>query len=225
VSLNPARWFVNGVIKYGTSLLCRIDKSDLKKVPAHGPLILYVNHINSLEVPLLYAHLLPRRMIGLAKAETWDSAFMGWLFTQWEAIPVRRGEADMDAMRRSLEVLERGDIFVVSPEGTRSYDGKLLPAKPGVALVALRSGAPLLPVVHWGGENFKSNLKRLRRTDFSIRVGEPFYLDPRGERVTAEVRQQMVDEMMYQLAALMPEPYRGAYAAEGTTKYLRFIER
>ena len=217
-----AFWFMNGVIKHGTSLLCRIDRSELHRVPPRGPLILYTNHIGSLEVPLLYSHLLPRKMVGLAKVETWDSAFMGWLFDLWGSIPVRRGEADMEAMRRSLQVLERGEIFAISPEGTRSYDGILLRAKPGPVLIALRSGAPLLPIAHWGGEQFGPNLKRLRRTDFTIRVGKPFYLDPRGQRVTAEVRQQMADEMMYQLAALMPAAYHGEYAGKGTSRYLRF---
>ena len=69
---------------------------------------------------------------------------------------------------------------------------------------------------------FLSNLKHLKRTDFHIRVGEPFKLDPGGERVTKEVRQQMVDEMMYRMAAMLPEYYRGAYAdlENATEKYL-----
>lgn len=79
-----------------------------------------------------------------------------------------------------------------------------------------------MPIVHWGGENFTNNIKRLKRTDFHVRVGEPFKLDTRGERVTHEVRQQMVDEMMYRLAAMLPENYRGAYAKleDSTGKYL-----
>lgn len=225
--MSLAFWMVNGLIRQTTSVLCRIDKEELRKVPERGPLILYTNHIGSLEVPLLYAHLLPRRIAGIAKAETWDNRLMGWLFDLWDAIPVRRGEADLEAMRRSLEALERGEIFAIAPEGTRSRDGRLLRARPGVVVLALRSGAPLLPVAHWGAEAFDANLKKMRRTDFHIRVGEPFRLDPGGERVTQEVRQQMVDEMMYRLAALMPPAYRGAYAdlENATEKYIRPSER
>lgn len=214
---------MNTVIRLGTDILCRIDKRDLPKVPARGPLILVINHIGSLEVPLLFVHLQPRKMIGLAKIETWDSKFIGWLFDLWDAIPVRRGEADLEAIRACLQVLKAGDILAIAPEGTRSYNGRLLLAQPGIVLIALRSGAPILPMAHWGGEDFGSNLKKLKRTDFHIRVGKLFYLDAKGERMNGEIRQAMADEIMSQIAALMPEDYRGEYAnCKSPPKYLRF---
>jgi 1-acyl-sn-glycerol-3-phosphate acyltransferase len=218
------RGFLNVVIRLGTSILCRIERAPLGQVPKRGPLILAVNHIGSLEVPLIFAHLQPRKLTGLAKIETWDNKFMGWLFTLWEAIPVRRGEADLDAIRRCLAVLAAGNILALAPEGTRSGHGRLLRAEPGIALIALRSGAPILPLVHWGGEKFSANLKRRKRTDFHIRVGKQFHLDAGGGKVTGEVRQAMADEVMYQMAALMPEEYRGEYAelTKATTKYLKF---
>ena len=70
---------------------------------------------------------------------------------------------------------------------------------------------PILPVAHWGGENYLKNLKRLKRTDFHIRIGEPFCLKLEGVRVTREIRQQIADEMMGRIAKLMPAEYRGAY--------------
>jgi 1-acyl-sn-glycerol-3-phosphate acyltransferase len=83
---------------------------------------------------------------------------------------------------------------------------------------------PILPFAHWGGENFMKNVKRLKRTDFHVRVGKPFYLDAKGEKVNAERRQAMVDEIMRQLAELMPEGYRGEYAnLNQPSKYLRFV--
>jgi 1-acyl-sn-glycerol-3-phosphate acyltransferase len=218
-----SRWFMNMVIRLGTDILCRIDKHDFSKVPARGPLILVTNHISSLEVPLLFVHLQPRKMIGLAKIETWNNKFMGWLFDLWEAIPVRRGEADLEAIRCCLDVLKAGDILAVAPEGTRSYNGRLLHAQPGIVLIALHSGAPILPMAHWGGEAFGANLKRLKRTDFHVRVGKLFYLDANGEKVNGEIRQVMVDEIMSQVAVLMPGNYRGEYANyKDPLKYLRF---
>ena len=216
--------FICNLIKFGTNLLCRIDKADLEKVPHHGPLISYVNHIGSLEVPLVFAHLQPRALTAMTKAESWDNPFFSWLFNLWNLIPVRRDEVDIDAMRQSIKMIKDGYIFGISPEGTRSRDGKLLRAHPGVVPIALRSKAPLQAIAHWGAEDFSENIKRLRRTDFHIRVGEMFYLDAKGERVTSEVRQKMVDEMMYQLAKLLPEQYRGYYAdlENATEKYLRF---
>jgi 1-acyl-sn-glycerol-3-phosphate acyltransferase len=218
------QWLVVAAIKAGTAIMCRIDRDDLAKVPSNGPLILAANHISSLEVPLLFAYLQPRKTIGLAKIETWDSKFMGWVFDLWDSIPIRRGEVDREAIRRCLETLKAGNILAVAPEGTRSYDGKLLDGQPGIVMIALQSGAPILPVVHWGGEDLPKNFKRLKRTDFHIRVGKPFTLDAKGERVNGEIRQEMVNEIMCQMAMLMPDKYRGQYANCGTTmqKYIRF---
>jgi 1-acyl-sn-glycerol-3-phosphate acyltransferase len=203
--------------------LCQIDAPDLNKIPKKGPLILYSNHTGQIEIPLLYAHLQPRPLAGIAKVETWDGWFLRWIFNLWEAIPIRRGEADIEAMRKSLEALDKGKILAISPEGTRNITGKLLKAHSGV--VSLATAVFLMPA-HWGGDKFSQNIKRLRRTDFHIRVGEPFKLDPGSQRVTKEVRQQMVDEIMYRLAALLPEYYRGAYAdmVNATEEYLSNLE-
>ena len=216
--------FFAWAIGVGINIVCRVETAELKQVPMRGPLIMAINHINSLEVPLLLAHLQPRRIIGLAKIETWDNKFMGWLFDLWDSIPIRRGEADLEAVHRCLSALSTGDILGVAPEGTRSNDGKLLQGQPGIVLIALHSGAFILPVAHWGGEDFSKNIKHLRRTDFHIRVGKPFALDAKGEKVNGKVRQEMVDEIMYQIAILMPGEYRGAYANWNPPpqKYLRF---
>jgi 1-acyl-sn-glycerol-3-phosphate acyltransferase len=140
------------------------------------------------------------------------------------AIPLRRGEADIGALRKALELLKAGYIVAIAPEGTRSEHGRLQRAHPGVVLLALRSGALLLPVVYYGAERYRENLRRLRRTDFHIVVGKPFYVDAGGVKVTRQVRQQILDEIMYQMAALLPPHYRGVYSDlnAATEKYLTF---
>jgi 1-acyl-sn-glycerol-3-phosphate acyltransferase len=213
---------VTSLMKFGLNhILCRVDAPDLDKISPRGPLILYTNHTGSIEAPMLYAQIYPRPATGWAKIESWDNWFLNWIFGLWEVIPVRRGEADMSALRRALDVLKQGYIFGVAPEGTRNKTGQLIRAKPGAVMLALLSGAPLLPVAHWGGENFLPNLKNFKRTDFHIRVGEPFRIDTNGARVTGETRQEIADEMMVRLAALLPEKYRGKYADLGkaTGKY------
>jgi 1-acyl-sn-glycerol-3-phosphate acyltransferase len=199
------------ILKVATSILCRIDAPDLDKVPMRGPLIVYSNHTGQIEVAVLFSQLQPRPMTGWAKMEAWRNPFLHWLFDLWGLIPVRRGEADTTALRKAISALEKGYIFGIAPEGTRNISGKLKRAHPGTVLLALHSDAPLLPVAHWGGERFLKNLARLKRTDFHIRVGEPFYLNVNGIRVTREIRQQIVDEMMVRLAALLPLEYRGEY--------------
>ena len=207
-----------------TSLLCRVDVAQLAKVPERGPLILVANHINFLEIPVLYTRMGSRPLITFAKAETWDNPFKRFLFDLSYAIPVRRGEVDTAALRRAVEVLESGHILAIAPEGTRSGHGRLQRGRPGVAMMALRSGAPLLPLAYYGGEQFWRNAPRLRQTDFRVVVGRPFTLNADGIKVTREVRQQITDEIMYQIAALLPPAYRGYYSdpARATSTFLRF---
>jgi 1-acyl-sn-glycerol-3-phosphate acyltransferase len=143
-----------------------------------------------------------------------------------DAIPLRRGEADLEAMRLAREKLQAGYIVGVAPEGTRSYNGRLQTAHAGVVLLALHSGAPLQPLVFYGHEGFPDTLKHLQRTDFHIRVGKRFYLDTGGEKVNRDSRSQMLDQIMYQLAALLPPEYRGAYAdlTKASETYLKFVD-
>ncbi len=223
--MNLLQSILVAIARTGISILCKIDAPDLQRVRRTGPLILVVNHINTLDVPMVEAQLYPRNLIVLAKEETWDNPFMGWLFSTFHAIPIRRGEVDLQAIHRCLEVLGTGGLLAVAPEGTRSYDGKLQTGQQGVVLLALRSGAPILPVVHWGGEALRHNLKHLKRTTLHLRVGKPFVLESRGEKIVGKVRQEMVDEIMRQMAALMPKAYRGVYTDgdRAEIKYIRFV--
>jgi 1-acyl-sn-glycerol-3-phosphate acyltransferase len=219
-------WFLTFLVRVYTRVTCRLDISDLQKFPMHGPLIAIANHTGQIEVPLIFAHLQPRKLTGWAKIETWDNKFLNWVFNIWGIIPVRRGEADMHALKAALRALENGFIFGVAPEGTRNYTGILRRALPGTVIVALHSGAPIIPIAHWGGEAFLKNLKRFKRTDFHIRIGEPFKINVEGVKVTGEVRQQIVDEMMYELAKYLPEEYRGEYAdmSKATTRFIEKIK-
>ncbi len=215
---------VNFTIKGITEILCRIDTKPLEQVPLRGPLIMVGNHINFLDAPVLYTRLQPRRITGFVKSETWNNQALGLLFDLWGAIPIRRGEADINAMRQALQALEDGEILALSPEGTRSGDGCLLRGHPGVVSLALRSGAPILPMVIFGNEKFKDNLTKLQRTDFHIVVGNLFYLDNLGRRTSGSVRQEITDEIMFQIAALLPSMYRGYYADvhSATESFLKF---
>jgi 1-acyl-sn-glycerol-3-phosphate acyltransferase len=215
---------INPVVRFATSISCHINEEELRKVPKDGPLIVAANHISSLEVPIVVTRLDDRAMTGFAKAENWDHPFYRFIFEGWGAIPLRRGEADMTAMRAALATLKAGNILAIAPEGTRSGDGRLRRGLPGVVVLALKSGAPILPMVYYGGEQFKQNLRRFRRTPFNIVVGNAFHLNPGKEKTTHDVRQQMVDEIMYQLAAMLPPAYRGVYAnlSLATERYLAF---
>ncbi len=215
--MNLSYTFITISLKAITNLICHIDAVDAARVPLHGPLIIYTNHVNVLEIPILFTRLQPRSMHGMILAERWNIPVLRWMLEVTETIPLHRGEADIDGIHRGLDVLKRGEIVVISPEGTRSHDGRLHQAHPGVVLLALHSQAPLLPVAYFGAENWKDNLSRLKRTEFHLKAGRPFHLRAGSEKVTRAVRQRMADEMMVQLAQLLPEKYRGYYAIPRTS--------
>lgn len=216
---------VNGAIRLLTGLVCRVDEAQLQRIPRTGPLIIVVNHINFLETPLALVRLRPRPATGFAKAEWWQNPIVRRLFEMWGAIPLRRGEGDVEAFRLAFQALEQGKIMVLAPEGTRSGTGRLRRGQPGVALLALRSRAPILPLGFYGYVDLWRNMARLRRTDFHVAIGRPFRVRPVQGRVGSEVRQAIADQIMYQIAALLPESYRGEYAdlSRASESHLEFL--
>ena len=209
--MNFSLHLITFILRVYFRLTLRLDARGMEKVPAQGPLIIISNHTGQIEVPVLATLLQPRKITGWAKAEAFENPFLRWVFGAWGIIPVHRGEADIKSLKLALRSIEKGLIFGIAPEGTRNYTGKLKRALPGAVTLALHSGAPIIPIAHWGGEVYLKNLKKFKRSDFHLRVGEPFTIDTKGVKVSAELRQQIVDEMMVQLALLLPEEYRGEY--------------
>ncbi|HNE06099.1 MAG TPA: lysophospholipid acyltransferase family protein [Anaerolineales bacterium] len=215
-------WFITTALRVYFWLTLRVDApGGMDKVPVKGPLIIITNHTGQVEVPVFATMLQPRKITGWGKAEAFENPFLNWVFGAWDIIPVHRGEADMTALKSAFRMLEEGRIFGVAPEGTRNYTGILRRGLPGAAILALKSGVPVLPIAHWGGEKYIKNLKSFKRTDFHIRLGEPFYVKADG-KVTSEMRQEIVDEMMYRIASMMPKEYHGEYSdfSKSTGKYL-----
>ncbi|MGE5140279.1 MAG: lysophospholipid acyltransferase family protein [Rudaea sp.] len=222
--ISALRVFVRAGLRAAATCLLRVDAEQIKKIPQEGPLILATNHVNSLDIPVVNGYLGQRRMAVMVKREAWDNPFLALLFGLYGGIPLNRGETDVPAFRQALAVLRQGAILAIAPEGTRTGDGRLRRGHPGIAMVALHSGAPLLPIAIYGFENFTSNLMHLRRTEFHVAVGNSFLVRTDGVNTPREARQQISDEIMYQIAALLPERYRGYYSNlnDATEHYLEF---
>lgn len=216
---------VHWVIRFLLFFLCKADWKALKAVPRQGPMILVGNHVNFLDAPVAATFMYPRKIVSLVKKETFDKPVLDFLFRIWGSIPVNRGTADFSALGKAVKVLERGEFFAIFPEGTRTKDGCLIKGHSGVVLVALKTGVPILPIVQYGSEQFTTCIRKLRRTRITFKVGEPFLLRPGSPHPKKEERQIITDEIMYQLARLLPEEYRGYYAdlSKATTQHLDFI--
>lgn len=184
---------------------------NVEYIPASGPAILISNHISFLD-PVLIVGLLPRPVIPMSKVENFEDKFLGPLVRAFDAFPVQRGEADRQALYMSLHVLEAGQLLWISPEGTRSPIGQLQRGQKGLAFIATRSGAPIVPLAFVGTDQFKYNLRRLKRTPVRLIVGPPFYLGQAQPHARGEVLDRLTDEAMRRIAALLPPGMRGVYA-------------
>lgn len=217
---------VNAFIKLLAKIFLKLDTSELYKVPQEGPLIAIGNHINFLEPPIMIAHLHPRKTTGLVKKENWDKPLYKFLFNAWGAIPIDREIADFTAFQEAKEALKDRKILAVAPEGTRTHDGQLIQGKPGIAMLALQTDVPLQAVAFFGHEEFWTNVKRLKRTPMNIRVGKLFQINLQGQRKSKAVLQAVADEMMLELAKLMPEKYWGFYANhdKGNQQFIEYLD-
>jgi len=227
-ALSTTERILNRVIKIFLNSIYKLDIADLRNVTRSGPGIVMTNHTSNIEGPAVYVYLRPRRTIGLAKIELWENPITRLLMNVWESIPVHRGRVDSVALRACIKALENQSFLGVAPEGTRSRDGTLKQAQPGVAMLAARTGAPVYPTAQWGFTDIGRNLKRLRRTPVTIRIGPPFTVKlPEGVKPSMPVLRQVADEMMYQIAQLLPARYRGVYSdlSRMTTDYLQFAQQ
>ena len=209
-------------------ILIRIDDKDLRRLPLGGPAILITNHTSNIEGPLFYVRLRPRATIAMAKTELWKFFATRMIMEAWGAIPLRRGRLDRKALAKCVRVLEQGQFLCIAPEGKRSKDGTLLRGQPGATWFAADKNIPIYPMVQWGCLDIFKELAHLRRPKVVIKVGPPFLVrTPRDHHAHGDELQTMADEMMYQLADLLPSRYRGYYADTSgkTTKYLEFVEK
>ena len=198
---------------------CRVSVSGLENVPTSGPLILAGNHISNADPPLVANWLTPalgRPVHWMAKAEALDWPVAGWFMRQNGAFGIQRGAADTEAFRLARSVLDDGRVLGTFPEGTRSPTGALQRAKDGVTLLALRTGARVLPIGVSGTDHFWPRGARTWRigSRIALRVGEPFLLE-RG--VGPDGRKESLDDvttrLMLRIAELLPERHRGVYGA------------
>jgi 1-acyl-sn-glycerol-3-phosphate acyltransferase len=127
---------------------------------------------------------------------------------------LRRFEADLKALREAQRALDRGSVLGMFPEGTRSKTAALAKGEPGTAVIALRTGAQILPVAIWGTENLKLPRDFFRRNHIYMSCGEPFRL-PGARRVNKHAAESGTREIMMKIAELLPEKFRGVYADSG----------
>lgn len=201
---NALRWFTIFVF----AIVARVHLRNRHNVPKHGPYIIAANHLSWTDIPLVPLYL-PGKVIYMAKEESFHSRF-GWLVRFLGAFPVKRGEADRQALKAANEQLKKGKVLIIFPEGTRSKTHEMAEGHAGLGMIALRANVPVIPVAIWGSENA---LKKFG-AEITISYGEPMFLKPEGAKVTREDIDKSTDKVMRCIARMLPERYRGVYGEE-----------
>ncbi len=206
-------WFWTYLMR-GLLLLCsRWKVMGRENVPPKGPLIIVANHFSFIDPPLVSASV-SRRISFLAKQELFRFLPLRLMVSSFGAIAVRRGRSSRYALERCQTLLARGQALGIFPENRRNREGQLQHAQRGVALLALRTGAPILPVAILGSEKVQSAADIFfRRPSITVVVGQPFVLEP-PEEETADALQARADLVMYRIALLLPESHRGPFGRE-----------
>ncbi len=193
------------------SLYCRWRVYNPERVPLQGPVILASNHASFLDPPLVGAGL--RRGINyLARENLFRFPVMGWVLRNWDVVPVDREGGGAKGLKAILDRLLAGGAIILFPEGTRSRDGKLQPARSGIGLTVIKSTAPVVPVRVFG--TFEAHGRHMvfpRPRRVAVKYGQPMTFEQlRAEAKVCsktrlkEIYQQVADEIMAAIARLEP---------------------
>lgn len=213
--------------KLARALVWEVNILGLENIPASGPVILMMNHITAVDPVAILGVTRPRFPVPMSKIENFGGPIAGLFARSWGAYPVRRGAVDRRALKATLDLLNAGQVTMIAPEGTRSP--ALIRPKAGLAYIAVRAN-PATVIVPTAVYNLETWLRDLlipwRRTPVHVSYGRGFRLRHEGEgRFPRDVLDRVMDEMMYQLATLLPERNRGVYSDldAATTDYLDFV--
>ncbi len=183
-----------------------------ENLPPQGPLLIVSNHLHLADPPIVAASIKIRTVL-MAKEELFRHAWSRFWVSNFGAFPVRRDGVDREAIKQAETWLKRGVSVIMFPEGSRSKTGKMEPALPGAALIATRLGVPVLPVGITGTDKFRDlKWSFLHRPTVTVTIGKPFNLPPSDGKVTRKQRTQLINEIMGEIAALLPPEYHGVYA-------------
>lgn len=221
------RALMRGLIRtVGFHLLGQVQIDGAENIPRTGPTILMMSHIALIDPVVCLGAVKERYVIPMTKIENARDPFFGLLVRAWGAYTVDRTIADRSALLTSIELLKQGEMILIAPEGTRSPDGLTEP-KGGLAYIATKANAVILPTAMTGGTDYLQRWKHLRRVHTRVTFGRPFRFKTSGRsRIPREEQERMTQEAMYQLALTQPDPsLRGVYSDidRTTTDTLDFV--
>ncbi len=192
-------------------LLSRWEVKGKENVPREGPFLVVANHMTNIDPPMLSVSLGRYAMI-MATEGLFRTKLSNYFMRGLGAFPVRRERMQREVLLAAEQVLKNGYALCIFPEGMRSRTGQLRQAFPGSAMIALRTGVPIIPAAITGTETVKG-MVWLQRPRLTVTFGRTFHLPPPGGDKN---RDKCAEYMMGRIAELLPPEYRGVYAHAGT---------
>lgn len=202
------------VIRSIVRTLTRFTVEGAENVPEDGGLLMTSNHRSRLDTPLLMTATHRNDLVAIVAKKYQKKAIFKWILEKiGTMVWMDRDTTDFSAVRQSLEQLRMGKIVGIAPEGTRSRDSiGMLEGKQGAAVLAARASVPILPIGIVGSDKINHYWKRLKRPPITLRVGKPYTLPEIDMNDRQAWLKKYTDEIMCQIAALLPPEYRGFYA-------------
>ncbi len=195
-------WLAWGLLRLVATLFLRWRVDGAENVPPGGPALLAINHVSAVD-PLLSGIGTRRKVHFMAKEELFRRPALGWLLRRLGAFPVRRGEGDRQAIKEALALLAAGEVVGIFPEGTRSPDGRLQQAQTGIAFLAKRGRAAVVPVAISGSEAILPKGAHFPRpARVRVLMGHPLY-PPESAEASHEQLRRFADEVMGKIGELM----------------------
>ncbi len=192
--------------------ITRTEYFGTENIPLKGPVIIATNHLSRLDIPLLLCNPVRTDLTGLVATKYQTFPVLNWIINSIGPVWIDREIADFGAIRVASEALQKGISMGISPEGTRSSKTHgLLKGKAGVVLLAIKSGAPIVPVGVYGTETGVKRLLTLRKPHMIANFGKAFKIPALNALHRTEELLRWTDEVMCRIAAQLPEKYRGLY--------------
>lgn len=210
----------------GFKVLWDVNITGTENIPPSGPAIIMMNHISALDPVLCMGSVTSRFVIPMTKIENMRNPLIGPFVRWWGSYTINRGEIDRKALTNSIELIKSGQLILIAPEGTRHPEG-LAEAKDGLAFIATKANAVIIPTGISGAIGWNKKLFRFQRPRININFGRPFrFKFSDGARVPREALATMSHEAMFQLAlAVKDETRRGFYSdvSKATSEFLEFV--
>ncbi len=203
---------LQSIVRILFKFLTRTEFLGTEYIPTTGGVIIATNHMSYVDIPLLFINPIRKDITALVTTKYQQHWLISWFCNVAEGIWINRDIADFGAMRAANHALRAGKALGISPEGTRSHAAQLQAGKPGTVLLALKTGAPIVPVGIAGTENSLRRIFTLQRPRLTARFGPSFTLPPLERNHHQGILQKHTEEIMCRIAALLPEKYWGYYA-------------